>query len=113
MKRVNVEGVGMIPQFTMIDIMDLGEGRVGNTRYWFEAAMVSTCAPLFDDCDSNYEVERKLEKAKVLTQACISDTESSALVVNFARKDTAISFIARLNKYLLKKAQKLKEAREL
>lgn len=99
-------------------VKQFGEGCIskmedygGATPFWFGCSMISTCEPLFDDCDSNYDVEAKLRAAGVITKACVSDTESCELVVNFRRKDTARSFLFRLNSYLVKKAEKLAEAR--
>jgi hypothetical protein len=110
MYQQEVNGI-KVRQFSEDDIERL-EGYETQTPFYFDCAMVSTCAPLFDDCDSNYEVEEKLEKAKVITKACEPDTESCALVVNFKRKDTARAFIQRLNRYLVAKAEKMAEAKD-
>jgi hypothetical protein len=82
----------------------------GKKAWTFDCSMICTCEPLFDDCDSNYEVEEKLRKAKVLTGRSDTDTESCALVVRFSSQKSADAFIDRLNKYLVKKAEKLVEA---
>ena len=107
MKRIPIMGM-QVPQFDVTDVSD-GDGSMDP---WFEASMVSTCAPLFDDCDSNYEVRDKLEAAGVIITAGMrEDTESCALVVNFYSHDAIPGFIDRLNTYLKLKAQKLAEAR--
>jgi hypothetical protein len=69
--------------------------------YWyFDCAMVSTCEPVFDHCDSNYEVEDELRKAKVLRKNNRTDTEMCSLVVLFSSESAGNNFIDRLNKYL-------------
>jgi hypothetical protein len=96
-----------VPQFTTGDVNMSEHGGA-----WFEAAMVSTCEPLFDDCDSNYEVEDKLEAAEVITKkGMATDSESCALVVNFKSEAAVEGFIDRLNAYLVEKAKKLAEAK--
>ena len=77
--------------------------------YYFTAAMVSTCDPLFNGCYDNYDVENLLVKNGVITKACQTDSESCQMFVNFKRKDTAKKFIDRLNKYLVKRANQLEE----
>jgi hypothetical protein len=62
--------------------------------------MISTCAPLFDDYDANYEIEDALIKAGVINDTCEPDSEMCALVVNFKNKRDGVAFIGRLNKYL-------------
>lgn len=75
--------------------------------YWFEAAMVSTCAPLFDGCEDNHAVEKELRRAHVIRHGCDTDTESCALVVYFKTMDVARGFLSRLNAYLVKKAERM------
>ena len=105
-----MQRVDGVPQFSDSSINELdGDDDV---RYWFEAPMVSTCRPLFDDLDSNYDVEARLKAAGVIGRGCYPDTESCALVVNFKTKAPALSFIKRLNAYLVKKAAKIKEGRK-
>ena len=77
--------------------------------YYFTCSMVSTCAPLFDGCDDNYEVESLLVKNGVITKGCERDSEMCQMFVNFKRKDAARRFIDRLNKYLNKRAEQLVE----
>ena len=77
--------------------------------WWFECSMISTCAPLFDDCSSNHDVETKLRKAGVLSDM-MTDTESCALVVNFTTKHQGVTFIERINKYLAEKEYRMKKA---
>lgn len=72
----------------------------GKYPYWFECAMVSVCRPVFDRCDSNYEVERVLRDAKVIRKNNVTDTETCALIVLFSNKKSGVNFIQRLNKFL-------------
>lgn len=95
--------------FDEFDVRRLNDGEKPEV-WWFEAAMVSTCKPLFDDCESNYDVEAKLRKAHVIRKDNQTDTESCALVVNFSSKKAGAAFVDRLNKYLEAKQAKLKEA---
>jgi len=82
----------------------------GRRTFLFNASMISTCAPLFDDCDSNNEVEEKLKKANVILSTDKADSESCAMYINFSSRKFAENFIDRLNAYLLKKVELLKEA---
>jgi hypothetical protein len=81
-------------RFSESDVKKLESG-----LYWFECAMVSVCRPAFDDCGSNYEVEKKLRDAKVIGFKNHTDTEFSALVVNFRTEEAGRNFINRLNAY--------------
>lgn len=85
----------------------------GRKVWWFECAMVSSCAPLFNGCDSNYEVEDLLRKAKVLDRRNQTDTESCALVVNFSSEKSGQKFIDRLNAFLVKRHEQLVELRAI
>lgn len=110
MNRIKVDGVQKeVPQFNEFDKEDAST--YGGPKFHFEAAMVSTCAPLFDDCESNYEVEKKLLEAKVITPKNECDSESCALVVYFSSLVSANKFIGRLNAYLVEKARRLEAAR--
>lgn len=88
----------MARQFDYDDIavMDLDSKK----HYWFECAMVSTCEPVFDGCESNYEVEEVLRQAKVILPQNQTDSESCALVVQFSTPKSGEKFIDRLNAYL-------------
>ena len=115
-RRIKVDGIQMmVPQFQEMDEMymfDYGSGKNGSGKMChFEAAMISTCKPLFDDCESNYEVEEKLRAAKVVLPQSMADSESCALVVHFRSVKSANAFIGRLNKYLIEKARRLEAAR--
>jgi len=90
-----------VPAFEISDIGDLEELKGG---FWFECAMISTCAPLFDGCDSNYEVEQELQTAGVIAETDQTDSESCALVVRFDLFHEAENFLGRLNHYLEQKA---------
>jgi hypothetical protein len=96
-------------QFGYLSVNDMQYD--GKKVFWFECAMVSACAPLFDHCDSNYEVEDLLRKAKVLHKRNQTDSESCALVVNFSSEKSAQKFIDRLNAFLVKRHQQLTELR--
>lgn len=67
---------------------------------WYEGAMISTFPGVFDDCDSNYEVEDKLRKAGVIKPQNQTDTETCALVVNFSSMKSAEKFEERLEAYI-------------
>jgi len=96
----------MTKQFNYLEGWDYD----GKKVWHFDCSMISSCQPLFDDCDSNYDVEEKLEKAKVITKRNSTDSESCALVVRFSSQKSADAFINRLNDYLVKKAEKFTEA---
>lgn len=85
-------------QFRSADVRELRPG-----AYWFECAMVTTCRPLFPHDWSNYEVEDDLRSHGVIAD-CETDTETSALVVNFTSREEGEAFIARLNLYLQQRA---------
>lgn len=73
----------------------------GDEEYWcFNTAMIGMCSPVFDDCDSNYDVAQRLKKAGVITQGMEEDSETCALVVYFKSEAMASEFISRLNQYL-------------
>ena len=82
----------------------------GKGSFWFTCAMVSTCAPLFDDCDDNYEVRAKLEAAGVINEEVEDDSESCQLWEYFQTQEAGARFVARLNSYLAEKARKVGEA---
>ena len=66
---------------------------------WFECAMIGKCRPLFDDFDSNYEVEELLVRYG-LVEEHMCDSESSALVINFDTVHEGRTFVDRLNAFL-------------
>ena len=41
----------------------------------FSAAMVASCSPVFDNCDTNYEVRDLLKEAGIYTDKDEDDTE--------------------------------------
>jgi hypothetical protein len=84
------------------------ESYSGDKTYWlFDCSMVSSCGPIFRDCDSNYEVEAVLRKAHVLRKNSNTDTETCALVVMFSTEKAGHAFIDRLNAYLVEQFAKL------
>ena len=95
----------MAKQFSYAAINKLDMG-----KYFFDCSMVSSCAPAFDDCDSNHEVEEKLRAAGVIKPQNKTDTESCALVINFSSEESGHKFIDRLNGYLQKELEKMAEA---
>lgn len=78
---------------------------------FFTCAMVSTCAPLFDTCEDNYDVEAKLIAAEVIDSTCEADSEFCGLWVSFRTAVHAALFIERLNDYLVEKEALLASAR--
>ena len=83
---------------------------IGDGTFFFTGAMVSSCAPLFDDCYDNYDVVAKLRKAEVIDDTCEEDSESCQMWVIFRTWSDATKFVERLNAYLLKKQELLKTA---
>ena len=77
--------------------------------YWFTCAMVSTCTPLFDECEDNHAVADKLKAAKVIRGGA-EDSEACQFFVYFKTKASARAFINRLNTYLNKKTELLEKA---
>lgn len=64
------------------------------------------------DVEDNYEVERILRNAGVIHHNNQTDTESSALVVNFSSKNSALKFIDRYNTFMEKREVALKNVLE-
>lgn len=76
----------------------------GKKEWYFSAAMIGTCAPLFDRCESNYDVGELLKAAKVFGKNDQDDSEFCQMFVNFKTKAQGKAFLARLNKFLVKRA---------
>ena len=76
--------------------------------FMFTCAMISTCSPLFDHLDSNYDVEDLLIKEKVVRGGS-TDSESCQMFIYFSTRNAGEAFINRLNLYLQKLAKKYKE----
>ncbi len=73
----------------------------GDELWWsFDCAMIGMCRPVFDDCDSNYEVAERLKKEGVITSDMEEDSETCALCVRFDSEELARDFINNLNAYL-------------
>jgi hypothetical protein len=87
----------------VFDYEDIEPVLHGRARWFFTAAMVSTCEPLFNECEDNYEVRDKLERAGVIDSTVEEDSESCQLWCHFDSKADGESFIDRLNEYLAKK----------
>jgi hypothetical protein len=95
-----------IPSFTVEgDVVHMEE----RGEWFFNRSMIGSCAPLFNNCQDNYQAEEKLREAGVITYREQTDSESSALWVYFDSRGQAESFIVRLNRYLRKRAHKLNE----
>lgn len=84
------------------DIYDEGPGE-GRHRYSFAGAMITTCAPLLDDCEDNYDVTELLKKKHVVRKGTEDDPESCSVYFYFKTKKAAQSFIERFNKFLRKR----------
>lgn len=70
-------------------------------KYWmFNCAMIGVCRPVFDDLDSNVEVERRLRQDGIIDDTMTADSETCALIVYFRQEETAQVFLHRLNKYI-------------
>jgi len=97
-----------IPQFSEFNKHDKCDWN-DEWPFTFTAAMVETCQPIFNGCESNYEVEDILKKAKVIRtgKGCMTDSESCQFFIYFKRKDGANNFFKRLNKYLLERGHEL------
>jgi hypothetical protein len=106
---VKIDGLD-VPQFDEYDESDSWDYD-GRKLWGFDCSMRSTCSPLFDDCESNYEIEEKLQQAKVILPNNDCDSESCALVVRFSTLKAANAFIKRLNAYLAEKVKRLAAAR--
>ena len=88
----------------VFEIEDIhGDG--GDDGFHFEAAMISTCSPIFDELEDNYDVEQRLIDVGVIDGTCDCDSESCALVIRFNDHHSVEEFLARLNKYLDDKAR--------
>lgn len=85
----------------VFDYEDIEQSECGH--WYFAAAMVSTCEPLFNECGDNYEVRDKLKKAGVIDSTVEEDSESCQLWCHFDSKADGEGFIDRLNAYLEKK----------
>lgn len=109
MHRIEVDGISTV-QFDEYDV-DHYDWDTGGWPYGFGGAMVSTCAPLLDTCEDNYDVTNRPKKAGVITRGNDTDPESCCTYVYFRNKRMGESFIRRFNKYLVKKAKMLAAAR--
>ena len=96
----------MPKQFTTHSLTGMDDG-----SFFFTAAMISTCEPVFDDLDSNYDVEDRLKAAGVIDDTCVADSESCQLWVTFDSREAGVAFIQRLNTYLSLRAQKFAAAK--
>ena len=73
------------------------------TAAFFTASMISTCGPVFNDCDCNRDVAYKLKKANIITDDDDEDSESCQMWVSWegpSYMDRAKAFIDRLNAYI-------------
>ena len=68
--------------------------------FFFAANMTTVCSPIFDDCESNYEVVDVLKSKGVITEDEYDDVELCCMFVNFRTEEQGKRFIERLNKFL-------------
>ena len=66
--------------------------------------------PVFDHCDTNYEVEDMLRDAGVILPSNRTDTESALLWMTFSSVDSALNFQCRLNTYLVTQLERIEVA---
>ena len=100
-----------IPQFDRgAKHLRKGEWMDGSDYWLFTCSMVSQCSPLFDSCWDNHDVARRLKKAGVIDDSCEEDGEASQMFVNFKSEKDGLAFLDRLNKYLVKKTEIVREA---
>ena len=78
------------------------------TPYFFTCAMISTCQPIFPDDWDNYKVQAELKRAKVI-RGGKATSESSQMFVEFRTRKQGEKFIDRLNAYLQKKAEAIRD----
>ncbi len=110
MKHIDIDGTETI-QFDEDDLAK-ADYATGGWPWYFYEPMISVCRPLFDlDADaadfSNLTIEEKLRTAGVITDAHSSDTTEDELYISFKNKKAGLSFLHRLNVYLVKKATAL------
>jgi hypothetical protein len=98
-------------QFDESSIYDMGSEYNGRGRFYFSGAMVSTCTPLLDDCDDNYDVANLLREHKVIRKGTLPDTESCDINLGFKTKRAAQSFIKRLNAFLRKRYEEVQNGK--
>lgn len=96
-----------LPVFTYHDIARLKDEE--SLSYFFTCAMISACEPLFDNMESNHDVQRELIKAKVIRGGS-ADSEYCQLFVSFNTRKAGEAFIDRLNAYLAKRAEAYNKA---
>ena len=101
-----------VPQFDESDLSSMDNWKTGRPYWYFTAAMVSTCAPLFDGLDSNHEVEDLLRKKKVIRKNNTTDSEYCQFFIYFSSVKSGMAFIERLNEYLLLRAVNLRMAKQ-
>jgi hypothetical protein len=105
-----IDGVlDRVPQFDESDL-DEPSREYGLKDWTFTGAMISTCAPLFDEGDmDNHDFEAVLRRKKVLRKNNRTDSESCQFWAYFSSKKSAMAFVARLNEYLAKRASSLRD----
>lgn len=69
--------------------------------FWFSSDLIARCDPIFNHCDDNHEIEDLLTKAHVISIDDKPDSDFSELVVNFSDLTKGLSFIKRLNSYIM------------
>jgi hypothetical protein len=78
----------------------------GKKQWHWEAACISSFPGMFDDCEDNYDAERKLRAAGVIHKRNQTDSESCACVVYFSNEASAYKFAVRMQEFIKKNKEK-------
>jgi len=92
------------PQFCAEDIYANPAG-VGRTHFEFDTNLIAACHPLFQGYDSNELLASDLSRAKVIRDSDMNLSTQDAVIVRFKSQKASLTFIQRLNHYLLKSAR--------
>jgi hypothetical protein len=105
-EKILFEGTNIVKwEYSALDNLE------GETQWYFACAMVSSHRShgLFQECESNYEVEEMLRVAEVIREPNTTDSETCCMWVYFQTEQEGKDFIDRLNDYIEKR---MKEAQE-
>ena len=89
------------PQFSAEDIYANPAG-VGRTHFEFDTDLIAACRPLFQAYISNELLANDLARAKVIRDSDMNLSTQGAVIVRFKSQRASLTFIQRLNNYLLK-----------